>query len=293
MGAVESQAAPLRFRALPLSELLDETFRLYRRHFEVIAGVSLAIVIPGLTLTLLSGSYRFNPFTAIQQVFQNPNDPAALQTLQQRQNEVFSSPFFWLSIVVTIFLVPFMTGALFRAATELSLGHPATIGSVLADTLRRYFAILGVLILEGLVGISLITLIGIPLVIWVLVRWAVAVPALFAERAGPAAALGRSWQLVKGLWWRTLGILLIVYIMVTVIQTALGVLFLGLAGLVPGVSEDLRSALVTAASQLVQAVVAPIFPIAITLLYFDLRVRKEGFDLEQLAGQAAPGPAPA
>ena len=94
-------------------------------------------------------------------------------------------------------------------------------------------------------------------------------------------------------WWRTLGILIIVSIMVSLIETALQVLFGGVAAVVPGLTGDLRSGVVTTITTLVDALVGAITPIAITMLYLDLRVRKEGLDLDQLARQAAPGTAPA
>ena len=75
---------------MPLGELLDETFKLYRRHFTVIAGVALAVVLPNLIITLISGSYRANPFTLIQQFLQNANDPSALAAFQARQQQYLS-----------------------------------------------------------------------------------------------------------------------------------------------------------------------------------------------------------
>ena len=56
---------------------------------------------------------------------------------------------------------------------------------------------------------------------------------------------------------------------------------------------DFQAALVQVGGTLLSAVVSPITTIAVTLLYFDLRVRKEGLDLDQLAQQTSPGPAPA
>ncbi|HEY4845241.1 MAG TPA: glycerophosphoryl diester phosphodiesterase membrane domain-containing protein [Candidatus Dormibacteraeota bacterium] len=290
---MEAAGVPVRLRPLPVGELLDETFKLYRRHFTVIAGVALVVILPNLIVTLISGSYRANPITYVQQLLQSANDPAALAAVQNRQAQYTSSPLYLLSFPVAILMYPFTTGALYRAATSLAAGNLETIGSVLAGTARRYFALFGIAILTGLVGVCFVLIITIPVVIWVLVRWAVATPALFAEGVGPIKALGRSWSLVRDNWWRTVGILIIVAIMVSLIQSALGVLFTGVAAVLPGIGEDLRSGLVTTVATLVNALVGAITPIAITMLYLDLRVRKEGLDLDQLARQAAPGAAPA
>jgi hypothetical protein len=291
--AVATAGAPVRLRVMPLGELLDESFKLYRRHFTVIAGVALVIIVPNLILSLISGSYRANPITYLQNVAQNLNNPDALATIQAQQGAYTSSPLYLLSFPIAALLVPFSVGALYRAATSLAAGNVETIGSVLMGTLRRYFAVWGVVILAVLLFVGCVAIVTIPVVIWVAIRWSVAIPALFAEGIGPVKALGRSWNLVRDNWWRTLGILIIVSIMVSLIETALQVLFGGVAAVVPGLTGDLRAGVVTTVTTLVDALVGAITPIAITMLYLDLRVRKEGLDLDQLARQAAPGTAPA
>jgi hypothetical protein len=278
---------------MPVGELLDETFKLYRLHFNVIAGVAVVVILPNLLLNLLSGAYRLNSFSYFQKVIQNLNDPTALQAIQNQQAQSTNWSLYVLSIVLTLLLLPITGAALFRAATSLAAGNVETIGSVLLGTIRRYFAVAGIGILTGLVVLGCIAIVTIPVVVWVVIRWAVSLPALFAEGVGPVKALGRSWFLIKGSWWRTFGILLLVSIMVSLIQSALGALFVGIAALIPGLGDDLRSGLVATVSTLVSALVGAITPIAITLLYLDLRVRKEGLDLDQLARQALPGTAPA
>jgi hypothetical protein len=278
---------------MPVGELLDETFKLYRLHFNVIAGVAVVVILPNLLLNLLSGAYRLNSFSYFQKVIQNLNDPTALQAIQNQQAQSTNWSLYVLSIVLTLLLLPITGAALFRAATSLAAGNVETIGSVLLGTIRRYFAVAGIGILTGLVVLGCIAIVTIPVVVWVVIRWAVSLPALFAEGVGPVKALGRSWFLIKGSWWRTFGILLLVSIMVSLIQSALGALFVGIAALIPGLGDDLRSGLVATVSTLVSALVGAIAPIAITLLYLDLRVRKEGLDLDQLARQALPGTAPA
>ena len=277
---------------MPLGELLDETFKLYRRHFAVIAGVALAVVLPNLIITLISGSYRANPINYVQQIIQNANDPAALQAVQARQQQA-TSPLYILSFPLALVLVPFTVGSVYYAATALAAGSVETVGSILMGTLRRYFPLFGVAALTFLVGVGAILIITIPVVIWVEVRWAVAYPALLAERVGPVHALGRSWALVKDNWWRTVGVIILVSILVSIIQLAIGGLLGGIAALVPGLSSDVRAGVVTVITALVSALVGAITPIAVTMLYLDLRVRKEGVDLDQLARQTTPGTAPA
>ena len=304
---------------MPLGELLDETFKLYRRHFTLIAGVALAVVLPGLLLTLLSGAYRVNQLAYLTQVFQSVNDPAAFQAIQSRQQQVLFSPLYWGSQGLEILLVPITLGAIYYAATALAAGQAVTVVSVLLGTLRRYFGVLGTAILSALPALGAVLVVGILVAVfallhatalavivgilggiaavillaWLGVRWTLAYAALMAERVNPWRALGRSFELVRGSWWRTVGILLLVGILVSTIQFAVGALFTGVAALVPGLNDDVRAAAVTVTSALVSALVGVISPIAVTMLYLDLRVRKEGVDLDQLARQTTPGAAPA
>jgi hypothetical protein len=290
---VATAGTPVRLRPLPVGELLDETFKLYRTHFNVIAGVAIVVVLPNLLLNLLSGSYRLNSISYFQKVLQNLNDPAALQAIQNQQAQATNFSLTLLSVILTLLLLPITGAALFRAATSLAAGNVETIGSVLIGTARRYFAVVVVGLLTFLVMLGSFAIITIPVVVWVWVRWSVDMPALFAEGVGPVKAIGRSWNLTRDNWWRTFGILLLVLIMVGLIQSALGALFGGIAALIPGISDEIRAGLVTTVSTVISALVGALSPIAITLLYLDLRVRKEGLDLDQLARQALPGTAPA
>jgi hypothetical protein len=310
---------PVRLRPMPLGELLDETFKLYRRHFTVIAGVALAIILPNLILTLVSGSYLANPITFLQQVLTNANNPEGLAAVQARQQQFTSSPLYLLTFPLAILMIPFTLGALYYAATSLAAGSPQTVGSILLGTLRRYFGLLGVAILSGLPAFGVVVVLAILVVIfvavhatavaivvgilggiaalvflvWLAIRWTVAYAVLLGERINPWRALGRSWKLVEGNWWRTIGVLILVSLLVSIIQGAIGLLFGGIAALVPGLSDDVRAGAVTVVTAVVNALVGAITPLAITMLYLDLRVRKEGVDLDQLARQTNPGAAPA
>src|ERR1700737_1514862 len=90
--AVATAGIPVRLWVIPRGELLDETFKLYRRHFTVIAGVAIVIILPNLVLSLISGSYRANPFTYVQDVLQNITNPTQLAAIQARQSQYTTSP---------------------------------------------------------------------------------------------------------------------------------------------------------------------------------------------------------
>jgi len=108
------------------------------------------------------------------------------------------------------------------------------------------------------------------------------------DSTGLVAAMGRSWRLVEGRWWRTFLILFLVLLIWYVVQVALGG-FLSLASSLLGivVSQYVALAISQAIAVLVSALAIPVFQIAIVLIYFDLRVRREALDLFQLAQRVA------
>lgn len=285
-----SPDAPLRLRPLSLSELLDETFRIYRKAFPLFIGIALAVSIPTLLIVLALGVYAFSGGQLFNTAeFQN--DPSTFFRSAAFQSLIVAG---LVLALVTLFLIPFSYGAPVRAAIDVALGHQPTFGSVVAAVLRRYFALWGAALLFGLAILLLtFTVIGIPVAIWLYVRWRLYAPALMAENLGPGRALGRSAQLVDGRWWRTCGILLLLFLLVAILGAILGTLIQVVTSLIPGLTADARLAVNQVGSTLGSVVAAPIEYIALTLLYFDLRVRKESFDLDQLAQQVqSTGPSP-
>jgi CBS domain-containing protein len=285
---------------MPLSELLDELFRLYRRHFSLIVGVALLVALPGLVWTLVTGTYRLTS-SSFANIF--TTTPGAQPTFNSQQFSNLAGAY-TLAALALLVLSPITVGAVTRAVTDVALGRPASIGSVLRETVARYFPLLGfIAIVFGLffvwaiafvIGLALIVLPGLAVLcggVYFAVRWSMSVPAMMAEDIGPIKGMSRSWNLVKGQWWRSFGIIAIVLIMRFIIGLALGFMY----GLIVGVvtTGDVRLAVVAVGTTILSALISPIVTIALVLLYFDLRVRKEGLDLDQLAQQTTPGPAPA
>lgn len=184
-----------------------------------------------------------------------------------------------------ILLAPFSYGAVIYAACESALGRPVTIWGALRGVLRRYFSILGYLVLIALMAVMFCLL---PLWIWIWVGWVVVLPAMFVENIGLGAAMGRSWRLVEGRWWRTFLILFLVLLVWYFSRVALGA-FLSLATSLIGIvaSNFVAIAISEGAAVIIAALVTPVVQIAIVLIYFDLRVRREALDLFQLAQRVA------
>jgi len=270
-----SAPVPLRLRPLEIGDVLDETFRLYRRNFLLLAGLSVAFSIPlaafaGYGYSALFGEL-FNQATS-----SNPTDFSTFAP-------AFAS--LGTGVVINFLVQPLLFGAVSFAVCQSALGRPVTLAGVLRGGLRKYPAVFAYLFLIFLMGVAFCLF---PLWIWILVGWVAVLPVMFVENTGFVAAMGRSWQLVQGRWWRTFFILLLVFVLNYVVSLALGAfLYLGQLLLSIFISPFLSLAIYQAGVIAVSGLTIPILQIAIVLIYFDLRVRKEGLDLFQLAQRVA------
>ena len=266
-----SAPAPLRLRPLEVGDLLDETFRIYRRHFLLFAGISVILAIPAAGLQGYSFFTLFSNFvqsTTTRETFNFNNLLPSLVVIA-------------IGYVINALLSPYSYGAVIYAACESALGHPVTVWDALRGVTRRYFSILGYVLLVALMGVLFCLL---PLWIWIWVGWVAVLPVMFVENVGLGTAMGRSWQLVQGRWWRTFLILLLVVLVWYFARIALEA-FIALANALIGVvvSAYVVLAITQGAAIIVAALVNPVLQIAIVLIYFDLRVRREALDLFQLA----------
>jgi hypothetical protein len=119
--------------------------------------------------------------------------------------------------------------------------------------------------------------------VWLLVAWSVFVPALLFESLGPPRGLGRSFELVRGRWWGTLGALLVAALISSV---ASGIVSAGFDALLSSSLGDhvFPAALIDSVGNAVASAVGLPFQAAmIAVLYFDLRARKERLEVEDVA----------
>lgn len=111
-------------------------------------------------------------------------------------------------------------------------------------------------------------------------RWIVAPVLIYTERCGPVSALSRSWALTDGSFWRMTGLLLLLVILNSVVL-ALPVNLIQFAMLVLVTPQmfGVVNGLLTGLSYLVSILWYPFLTWTLVLVYYDLRVRKENYDL--------------
>jgi hypothetical protein len=130
-----------------------------------------------------------------------------------------------------------------------------------------YVALRNMAGLPGL-GVLVIIVFGCA-VIYLAIRWTFIEQAVLLEKCGPLSSLSRSSAHVENHWWRILGIMFVI-------------------GLIIGVAAFILSLILTltlrdVGSLIIQMLTAPFTAIITTLLYFDIRVRKEGYRHSNLA----------
>ena len=182
-------------------------------------------------------------------------------------------------VLLTVLSSTLATGACFKAIVDAYLGSEPDVRTSLRVALRRLPALIWVSVLTYLLGgLALLALI-IPGV-WLFVSWTVAVPALLTEDVRGLEALRRSFRLVRGMWWRTFAIFLLGYILAGILSSIVSGVVVGIAF---AADSPVAEFAVTALANILGALVSTPFTAAfVTVLYVDLRVRKEGFDLQLL-----------
>lgn len=135
-----------------------------------------------------------------------------------------------------------------------------TVGDLFAAARPSIFPLIGFGILFALgVGVGFVFLIVPGLIL--LTFWSVGAPAIVAEGTGPIDAFGRSWRLVRGEAWSVFATLLVVLLIVILIGVVLGAIATPIGdGEVATYVAAIISSIIT----------APIFALAVTIMYFDL-----------------------
>lgn len=250
-------------------------FRLYRRRFWLLLVTSLFGVVP--IAVLAAGAFgiaaAFGAFAGSEAQFGGAGSGIELGAGAA-------------GVLIGLAMLPVALYSVSRAAIVAVLGEPATVGSILQELSRSYWRLwtftIGYPLLLLAALLPIVTCLLIPLSLWLLVKWSLAVPAWFVERHRLGAALGRSWELTRDNWWRLFGILALFYVLQFAISLALSS-FAALAAVVPSDWAGTAIAVQLLLRLGLSAVVAPLYPLVLTLLYFDLRVRHENLDLEMLA----------
>jgi hypothetical protein len=194
-------------------------------------------------------------------------------------------------LVLALIASTLASGACFRAVASAYLGERTGWRSSLGYALRHVHSLLWVTFLSTFIAILGLVACVIPGVyLWV--GFSVAVPVLLTEGVRGRTALSRSRGLVRGFWWRAFAVALLGYLLTGILSSVITGLVVGVSTV--GTGEATLAGIVVSivAGTVSKVLTTPFVAAFITVLYFDLRVRKEAFDLQLLAERIGVEPPP-
>jgi hypothetical protein len=269
-------------RPMSLGEVLDRTFKLYKNHFWLFAGIT---ALPSGVLLLLRVCNSALQSTWFADAKTPGNAPAVAASAIMVG--VLVGMFVGLAYLA---LVGFAHAASVFAVSDLYLGGVAGLRSAYHRVGVKVFRVLLIFILIGLAcGVGFLLLI-IPGII-IGCRVALAIPVSMLENANPIRSIERSVELTKGHAMEIFVILLMVVALTYVVAILFQVPFMYVA---VKATKDRHAVsffllfLMNLSSFVSEVLVGPIGTIALSLMYYNLRVRKEAFDLQYMMATMRP-----
>jgi hypothetical protein len=268
-----------RLRPMGIGDILDETFRLYRENVMLFVATCAVLEVPVQIINFLI--LRSAPVAT---------RPTPGQPLTLEQASALAA-----SVITLLAAQAITTAALAVAISNRYLNRSVTVGDAYRATINRLGPLLLAIVWAGvrliLLSIAWIVLVGIPFLIYFAVAWSLLSQVVMLENAGGAGASARSRELIRGYWWKTLGLLVVTGLLVNIL-TWLPTLVIG-AIVGSGAGSSAAQLLIRGIVSLIIGVLTLPIPIAaMTLLFYDLKIRKEAFDLEALVQQAGAPPPP-
>ena len=247
----------LTLRPRSASEIADAAFNLYR------ANAPLLLVI---------GAVMYLPVTVVNVLFMPPQADLSAGAFGSR----------YLLALVGLFWSGLISGALAWAISARYLGSDTSAGEAITAAFKRTFKLgVGMILRWMLIGAgAILLLVGS---VYAFIFSFAMVQAMVLENLGINASWTRSRELVRDNKKHVFATLLIAYIVLFAVFVAVVLIGAPIFLTNERILQVIQSA--------ISVVIWPFVVCAETLLYYDLRIRKEGFDIEHLAGRMEPAAA--
>lgn len=283
---------------MQLGEILDGTFNIYRRHFLLFMRLSLILVwLPTAIWVYFQVRFAGNPLRAVS-------------ILEQHLVATILLGLGWLVLASVAGLL--LRAGTIRIISDSYLGHepdlveslkfgvgkiiPLLLVTISKNLLLFLIAVFGwlaivLLMVVGRLGnpgiAALMMVAGIVgliwFVAWVACGYGTTTPIVVLEDLPSSFdAFSRSWELTRGMRGKVFGTIAVTWLMSALLP---GLVVAGVSGAMNATGNASLQPLFVVLSTLLSIVLAPLLPCALTLLYYDLRVRREAFDLQILAEQ--------
>ena len=244
-------ATPLPLRPRSATEIVDAAFQLYRRD--------------PLSYLLVS-ALCYAPILVLQLVILGPSTPATAEVLSQAMSStVILALGYWVSMSL-------MNAVIVRLASEDYFGRRLEPAVAVRDAITRLpFVMFGLLLKYILMFVGfLLFIVGM---LYMIARYFAVTPCIMLEGRGVFTAFGRSAVLSRGQKLHILFTSFLAFLIFAVIYFAIVI-----------IAAATGSVVISTVLTVVASVLAyPLFAITEMLLYYDTRVRNEGFDIEMMA----------
>lgn len=293
-----------RFRPMMLGDFFDETLDLYKNNFILLATIAAVLELP---IMFFMNMFQFKAIAAM------PKTPSPNPSFGDFEAILHLYAVIFIASALYMLIYPIIVGVFTYAISRRYLGEPTTMsesyGFIFKRIAKVFFSIILSYFIANSAAILMIVLVAIAvntkslalgifaglllipasvLSAILSVKFVFVPAAVVVEDRGYFDAMRRSWNLITGHALRVFGISLliglIVGVMTSMITAPVGVLVALTTK--PGVMSPWVP-LQAVVNSLVQSAVAPLMMIVTVLLYFDVRIRKEGFDLQMLARDLA------
>ncbi len=264
-----------------LAEMLEEALEVYRQNFAILFSLALIPALIGTVFATVANIWQTVPLS-------KGYEPLFIGVM------VIS----YILLIATAFIG---YGAQIWAVGQAIMGKPVSFGEAWMAVLKRSGALLLTMLLASFATIAGLALCCVGVLFTAVIFFAVLEQVVLLEGLAYLRAISRHVQLVYPNWgWaRVLGFCLASYLIVMVVQMLIGwggaMSFLGVEIWREVFPLSTRLAFLVIGQlwqQLANALVMPYWSVFMTLLYFDLRARREAFDIQVLLEKTFPETSP-
>jgi hypothetical protein len=263
---------------MALGDILDGAFKLFKANARSVILIVASITVPLQFVSAFVARDQISP--GLLNAFR---DPTVAST--SNSGDLLSVGGQLIATLVGLLATPFIAGAISRVVAASYLGYEESPWHALRATFRRFPALLAAFFLvhicEGIAFIACVLPALLPMALFTPVA-----PAIVIEELGPIQGMTRSWNLVQRRLWPVVGISVLAGLISSFIGNIVGGIPVAVGAIFGGGFAWL---LVALGGILGVVVSAPLIAITATLIYFDLRIRFEGFDLQIMAADLQRG----
>ncbi|WP_086848442.1 hypothetical protein [Amycolatopsis kentuckyensis] len=278
----------IALRPLNIGDILDGAITAIRRNALLVLGIGVVMSVIGAAVSFVLQKYMLTNLQSFAVTVEL--GPAA--TDEEIRNALFGTfgdLFLVLisSALVSTFLLTLTTGLMAAVMGRAALGREVTFAIAWREVQPRLLPLLGVAFVYTILSTIGVMLCIVPGVLaWTF--WALAAPALVLERGTFRTAFARSVKLVLGGFWRVLGVLLLAVLIQAIFERIVQLPFTIGTGVFSEMFNPSKvtvpstgDLLLASAGQIIAGTVAiPFVALVTVIVYLDLRMRREGMDIE-------------